>query len=194
MGLQHATLPCRTDMARVPHEPGRGRAGGGFLASGRGAGQRLYALAFLKHDTRRLHITGITAHPTRERTVQQARNVTADLGKRMESLCFLPRDHDGEYGQSFDAVLPAEEMKILKNAPQAPRMNAHCERVIDSIRREALDHVRILNAAHARKVLATAMLRYLIRDADTQLSPGQWQVAKLGVWPGSCGRCGLDRR
>lgn len=32
-------------------------------------------------------------------------------------------------------------------------MNAHCERVIGSIRREALDHVLVLNEAHARQVL-----------------------------------------
>ncbi|MET8331503.1 integrase core domain-containing protein [Streptomyces sp. NPDC005181] len=39
-------------------------------------------------------------------------------------------------------------------APRTPaRMNAHCERVIGSIRREALDHVLVLNEAHARQVL-----------------------------------------
>ncbi|MFF3061731.1 integrase core domain-containing protein [Streptomyces sp. NPDC057909] len=32
-------------------------------------------------------------------------------------------------------------------------MNAHCERVIGTIRREALDHVMILGENHARKVL-----------------------------------------
>ncbi|WP_405483544.1 integrase core domain-containing protein [Streptomyces sp. NBC_00009] len=33
-------------------------------------------------------------------------------------------------------------------------MNAHCERVTGTIRREALDHVLTMNEAHARQVLA----------------------------------------
>ena len=41
----------------------------------------------------------------------------------------------------------------LKTAPRAPRMNAHCERVIGTLRRELLDHLLILNDAHARRVL-----------------------------------------
>lgn len=67
-------------------------------------GKRRYALAFLEHGTRCLHITSVTAHPTREWTVQQARNLTPDLGIRMESLRFLLRDRDGKYGEAFDAV------------------------------------------------------------------------------------------
>jgi putative transposase len=123
-------------------------------------GRRLYALAFLEHGTRRLHITGVTAHPTREWAGQQARNLAADLGMRMESLRFLLRDRDDTYGPAFDAVFQAEEMDILKSAPQVPRMNAHCERVIGSIRREALDHVLITNEAHARQVLAAYRRHY----------------------------------
>ncbi|MGW5431599.1 integrase core domain-containing protein [Streptomyces sp. NPDC004059] len=117
-------------------------------------GGQLYALAFLEHGTRRVHIAGVTAHPTRDWTVQQARNLAVDMGIRMESLRFLLRDRDGKYGEAFDGVFQAEDMEILKSAPRAPRMNAHCERIIGSIRREVLDHVLIANEAHARKVIA----------------------------------------
>ncbi|MFD7401676.1 integrase core domain-containing protein [Streptomyces sp. NPDC059866] len=138
-------------------------------------GHRLYALAFLEHGTRRLHIAAVTAHPTRDWAMQQARNLATDLGTRMESLHFLLRDRDGKYGQSFDAIFEAEEVEILKSAPRAPRMNAHCERVIGTIRREALDHVLIMNEAHARHVLAAYERHYnehRPHRARNQLPPG----------------------
>ncbi len=96
----------------------------------------------------------------REWATQQARNVAADLGTRMESLRFLLRDRDSKYGQSFDAVFQSDDVEILKSAPRAPRMNAHGERVIGSIRREALDHILITSEAHARQVLASFQQRY----------------------------------
>lgn len=60
-------------------------------------GKRLYAMAFLEHGTRRLHITGVTAHPTRAWATQQARNLAAQLGMRMQSLRFVLRDRDAKY-------------------------------------------------------------------------------------------------
>ncbi|MFH9355791.1 integrase core domain-containing protein, partial [Kitasatospora sp. NPDC017646] len=123
-------------------------------------GRRLYALVFLEHGTRRLHITGVTAHPTARWATQQARNLAADLGTRLDSLRFVLRDRDTKYTDSFDAVFKAEEMDVLLSAPQAPRMNAHCERVIGTVRREALDHVLIMNEAHARQVLADYQNHY----------------------------------
>lgn len=123
-------------------------------------GRRLYALAFLEHRTRKLHITCPTAHPTAQWATQQARNVANDLGSRVESLRFLLRDRDSKYTASFDAVFAAEEIDALLSAPQAPRMNAHCERVIGTLRREVLDHVLIMNEAHAEQVLAAYQDHY----------------------------------
>ncbi len=123
-------------------------------------GKRLYALAFLEHRTRKLYITGVTAHPTAQWATQQARNLASDLGRRVESLRFVLRDRDSRYTGSFDAVFEAEKMAVLLTAPRAPRMNAHCERVIGTIRREVLDHIPVMNEAHAGRILAEYQEHY----------------------------------
>ncbi|ADI04413.1 integrase catalytic region [Streptomyces bingchenggensis BCW-1] len=115
--------------------------------------RRVYALVFLEHGTSRLHVAGVTAHPTAQWTAQQARNLALHEGMPLESLRFLIRDRDSKYTESFDAVFEAEDIETLKTAPRSPRMNAHCERVIGTLRREVLDHVLIWNEAHARHVL-----------------------------------------
>ncbi|MCG0289353.1 integrase core domain-containing protein [Streptomyces sp. PSAA01] len=115
--------------------------------------RRVYALVFLEHGTRRLHIAGVTAHPTAQWTAQQARNLALEVDVRLESLRFLIRDRDSKYTESFDAVFEAEGIETVRTAPRAPWMNAHCERVIGTLRRELLDHVLIWNETHARHVL-----------------------------------------
>ncbi|RSM59926.1 integrase [Kibdelosporangium aridum] len=108
---------------------------------------------FLEHRTRRLHIAGVTTHPTGEWVTQQARNLAYNLGTRVESLRFLIRDRDAKYTRAFDAVFHTEDIEILKTPPQAPKANAHCERVIGTLRREILDHMLIVNTRHAHRVL-----------------------------------------
>ena len=68
----------------------------------------------------------------------------------------------------------AEGIETLKTAPRAPWMNAHCERVIGTLRREALDHLLIWNQTHARRVLAAYAHHYnqhRPHQARSQLPP-----------------------
>ncbi|MFV5998708.1 integrase core domain-containing protein [Streptomyces sp. NPDC056231] len=60
----------------------------------------------------------------------------------------------------FDAVFAADDIEALRTAPRAPRMNAHCERGIGTLRREALDYLLIWNEAHARQVLDSYARHY----------------------------------
>jgi len=49
---------------------------------------RLYVLVFIEHGSRRMHLGGVTANPTGEWTVQQARNLAFSLGERFEDIRF----------------------------------------------------------------------------------------------------------
>jgi hypothetical protein len=99
--------------------------------------RRFYTPVLLEHSTRRLHIAEVTAHPTRPWTVQQARNLAVESGMRMDSLRFLLRDRDAKYTESFDAVFEADDIRIIRTASRAPRMNTRCERIMGTLRREA---------------------------------------------------------
>jgi len=121
---------------------------------------RLYVLVFIEHGTRRMHIGGCTAHPTADWTVQQARNLALDLGERFGDFRFLIRDRGSNFTASFDAVFQATGTTIVRTAVRAPRMNAICERLIGTLRREILDRTLILNQAHLRAVLAEYQEHY----------------------------------
>ena len=116
--------------------------------------QRIYVLVFIEHGTRRMHIGGVTANPTGEWTVQQARNLALHLGEqRFKDIKFLIRDRGSNFTASFDAVFQAAGTRIIRTAVQAPRMNAICERLVGTLRRELLDRMLILGERHLRFVL-----------------------------------------
>ena len=115
--------------------------------------KRLYVLVFIEHGTRRMHFGGVTASPTGGWTVPQARNLALSLDHRFEDIRFLLRDRGPNFTASFDAVFQATGATILRTAVQAPRMNAVCERLVGTLRREVLDRTLILGEAHLRAVL-----------------------------------------
>ncbi|GAA3690619.1 hypothetical protein GCM10022224_065080 [Nonomuraea antimicrobica] len=122
--------------------------------------KRLYVPISIEHGTRRLHLAGVTAHPSGTWTVQRARNLAMDLGDRIVGLRFVIHDRDPLFTSAFREVFTAEGLGIITTLPRTQRMNAVWERAIGTLRREFLDRILILNARHLTLLLQEYLIHY----------------------------------
>jgi hypothetical protein len=125
-----------------------------FCTAGLLDGTQAYVPAVIEHATRRIRILGITLHPTREWTAQQARNLVMDLGEQAHRVKFMIRDRGSNYTAAFDAVLAGAGIRTVLCNVQTPRMNAITERWIGGCRRELLGRTVIWNLNHLRRIPA----------------------------------------
>jgi putative transposase len=107
-----------------------------------------------------VHILGVTAHPTRTWTAQQARNLLRDLGARARRFKFLIRDRDSKSTPASGEVLAGNATRIIKTPVRPSQANSFAERYAGTLRPECLDHLLVYGERHLRQILAEYAQHY----------------------------------
>src|SRR5438094_6613129 len=103
-----------------------------------------YVLVVMELATRRVHIAGITPHPTAAFMQQCARQLTDPFEGFLLDKRYLLHDRDTMFTQAFDGLLKSSGVEPVVLPPRSPNLNAHCERFVRSIKEEALAQMLML--------------------------------------------------
>jgi putative transposase len=121
---------------------------------------RLYVLFVVELERRRVHLAGVTAHPTGAWVAQAARNLLMDLDEHAHRFRFLIRDRDAKFTAAFNAVFAAAGVATVRTPLQAPKANAYAERWVRTVRAECLDWTLIWSRPHLEHVLRRYLEHY----------------------------------
>jgi transposase InsO family protein len=111
--------------------------------------QQSYVFVVLELKTWQIIHARVTKYPTDEWTAQQVREATGWGGGPK----YLLHDRDSEYGTHFSAVAIGSNITEMKTLYRTPQADGICERFMESLRREFLDHTLIHHDQHLQQVI-----------------------------------------
>jgi putative transposase len=114
-----------------------------------------HALFFINVHTRKVHIAGITRHPTREWVNSKAKTVSFLFQRDGRARKLLIRDGDGKYSKEFDKIIQDFGVKVKKIPYKSPNLNPYAEGWVGTIKRECLDYFFVFGERH---------FRYLVKE------------------------------
>ena len=93
------------------------------------------------------------------------------------------------FSNAFGEVFRSEGLRIITTLPKTPRMNAICERVNGTLRRELLDRILIVGERHLARVLREYVAHYNGHrpHQSRRQRPRIWRRSLSGMWP-TCDR------
>jgi putative transposase len=114
------TAPRRSHLDGVFRAQAAGTLACDFLTVETVGLTRLYLFFMIEVERRRVHLAGVTAHPTGEGVTRAGRNLLMDLAQHADRFRFLIRHRDARFTAAFGTVFTATGIEILKIPSRAP--------------------------------------------------------------------------
>ncbi len=128
----------------------------------------VYFMVFIHLGSRQIWISPCTENPTGDWTSQQGRNFQMHIDDHDLSCTILMRDRDRKYTDSFDNVFKSSTCEIKLTPIRSPNLQAHVERVIQTIKHEVLNAFCIVSNQHLDKILRTTASWYNFRRGHSE--------------------------
>ena len=114
----------------------------------------------IEHDTRAVHLLGITEHPNADWVLNALRASTMD-GMPLAKRKYWVHDNDGKFPKKrMRQLLKDRGLKSVPICPYVPDMNAYSERFVRSVHEECFDHMIFMNDAMLSKAATTYFQHY----------------------------------
>jgi len=120
----------------------------------------LYLLVFIQIGSRKVWVSSATAHPDSRWVAQQARNFCMDLPDGDRQRAIVLHDGDTKFTEQFREILKAEGLRPHKLVHRSPNLNAYCERFVQTIKQECLDHFVIVGEGQMNYIVREFLLHY----------------------------------
>ncbi len=70
------------------------------------------------------------------------------------SVTHLIHDRDTKFTKQFDGIFESDGLEVIKIPYRGPILNAHCERVVQTIKFEALDYFVVFGEDHLNHIVS----------------------------------------
>lgn len=119
-----------------------------------------YILFFIRLDTRRVHVAGITQHPNERWMLQISRNLTGVDEPFLDDCCYMICDRDTKYTRQFRRLFREHGIKTVRLPPYSPNLNAYAERWVRSIKEDCLNHLILFGEGSLRRAVSEYVAFY----------------------------------
>lgn len=119
-----------------------------------------YVLFFIRLDSRRICIAGMTPYPDEEWMNLRARSATLEDWGFLRGCRYLLHNRDAKFCRSFRQTMESGSVEPIRLPARSPNLNAYAERWVRSVKEECLSKLILFGESSLRRALQQYVVHY----------------------------------